>query len=51
MGCVGVKARALSQCTINVMSKQDDGSYVDAVRDESVGSRDKSNRQLSQWCK
>jgi HK97 family phage portal protein len=42
MGCVGVKARALSQCSISVMSKNDDGTFVDAIKDESVGTRDKA---------
>lgn len=42
MGCVGVKARALSQCSISIMSKNDDGTFVDAIKDDSVGSRDKA---------
>lgn len=42
MGCVGIKARALSQCSISIMSKNDDGTYVDAIKDASVGSRDKA---------
>ena len=42
MSCVGVKARALSQCGISIMSKSDDGSYVDAIKDPSVGARDKT---------
>jgi HK97 family phage portal protein len=42
MGCVGVKARALAQCGISIMSKAEDGTYVDAIRDESVGPRDKA---------
>lgn len=42
MGCVGVKARALSQCGISVMSKNDDGTFTDAVSDPKVGSRDKA---------
>ena len=41
MGCVGVKARALAQCGISVMSKAEDGTFVDAIKDESVGARDK----------
>lgn len=42
MACVGAKARALAQCSISIMSKQDDGTFVDALRDESVGARDKA---------
>lgn len=42
MGCVGIKARALSQCSISIMSKNEDGTYVDAIKDASVGSRDKA---------
>lgn len=42
MGCVGVKARALSQCSIRIMSKSEDGTFVDAISDEDVGSRDKT---------
>lgn len=45
MGCVGVKARALSQCGISVMAKNKDGSLVDAVTDPSVGTRDKAKAQ------
>ena len=42
MGCVGVKARSLAQCGISIMSKKDDGTFVDAIADPSVGSRDKA---------
>lgn len=42
MGCVGVKARALSQCSISIMSKSEDGTFVNAVSDPSVGPRDKA---------
>lgn len=42
MGCVGIKARSLAQCGISIMSKKDDGTYVDAIADPSVGSRDKA---------
>jgi HK97 family phage portal protein len=42
MGCVGVKARALSQCGISIMSRSDDGSLVNALTDTSVGPRDKA---------
>jgi HK97 family phage portal protein len=41
MGCVGVKARALAQCGITIMSKAEDGTFVDAIKDENVGTRDK----------
>lgn len=42
MACVGAKARTLAQCGISIMSKQDDGTFVDAIKDPSVGSRDKA---------
>ena len=42
MACVGAKARALAQLPIKVMSEQEDGSYLDAVKDKSVGARDKN---------
>lgn len=42
MGCVGVKARALSQCGISIMSRADDGSFVNALTDTNVGPRDKA---------
>lgn len=42
IACVNVKARALSQCGISIMAKGDDGTYVDAIADPSVGSRDKT---------
>jgi HK97 family phage portal protein len=42
MGCVGVKARALAQCSISIMSKAEDGTFVDAIKDESIGPRDKA---------
>lgn len=41
MSCVAVKARALAQCGIKVMSKAEDGSYVDATLDPTIGARDK----------
>ena len=41
MSCVGVKARALSQCGIKVMYKTDDGTYEDALKSSSIGKRDK----------
>jgi HK97 family phage portal protein len=42
MACVGAKARSLAQCSLSIMSKNDDGTFVDALRDESVGARDKA---------
>lgn len=42
MAAVGVKARALAQLPISIMSKQDDGTFVDALQSAKVGARDKS---------
>lgn len=42
MGCVGVKARALAQCSISIMSRAEDGTFVDAIEDETIGARDKA---------
>lgn len=42
MACVNTKARSLAQCSIRIMSKADDGTFVDAITDPSVGSRDKA---------
>ena len=42
MACVGAKARALAQLPIKIMSEQEDGSYLDAIKDKSVGARDKN---------
>ncbi len=41
MACIGVKARALSQLPIRIMSETDAGDYVDAIRSDKVGPRDK----------
>ena len=41
MACVGVKARALAQLPKSVMVKLPDGSMVDAITSDKVGSRDK----------
>lgn len=41
MACVGVKARALAQLPKAVMVKLPDGSMVDALTSDKVGSRDK----------
>ena len=42
MACVGVKARALAQLPIKIMYKADDGTFVDALASDKVGSRDKA---------
>jgi len=42
MACVGVKARALAQLPKQVMAKLPDGSMVDAITSDKVGSRDKA---------
>ena len=42
MSCVGVKARALAQCGISVMYKCDDGTFVDAIKSDLPGARDKA---------
>ena len=48
MACVGAKARAMAQLPIKIMSEQEDGSYLDAVKDKSVGVRDKNKaKQVS----
>jgi HK97 family phage portal protein len=42
MACVGVKARALAQLPIKIMYKADDGTFVEAIASDKVGSRDKA---------
>lgn len=42
MTCVGVKARAISQLPIKIMAMSEEGTYVDAIKDASVGARDKT---------
>jgi HK97 family phage portal protein len=42
LACVAAKARAISQLPIRVMAELDDGTYVDACKDEKVGKRDKA---------
>lgn len=42
MAAVGVKARALAQLPITIMTKQDDGTFVDALQSSKVGARDKA---------
>ena len=48
MACVGIKARTLSQLPVCVMYKLDDGTFVDALKSDKVGSRDKAKaKQLT----
>lgn len=42
MSCVGIKARALAQLPICVMAETADGSYVNALKSDKVGVRDKT---------
>lgn len=42
MGCVGIKARSLAQCSISVVSKADDGTFVDAIKDPKIPAREKA---------
>jgi HK97 family phage portal protein len=42
MSCVGVKARALSQLPIEIMSKDENGVFVNAIKSSKVGTRDKT---------
>jgi HK97 family phage portal protein len=42
MSCVNVKARTLAQCAIEVYSRADDGTLVNALTDENVTARDKA---------
>lgn len=42
MSCVGVKARTLAQLPVRVMSKTDEGEFVDAVQAKTVSNRDKA---------
>jgi len=42
MSCVGVKARALAQLPIEIMSKDDKGVFVNALKSDKVGTRDKT---------
>ena len=42
MSCVGVKARALGQLPIEIMSKDDNGVFVNAIKSNKVGTRDKT---------
>lgn len=48
MACVGAKARALAQLPIKVMQEADNGTYLDATKDDKVGVRDKNKaRQVA----
>lgn len=40
--CTGVKARALAQLPKCIMYRLDDGTFVDAIKSEKVGDRDKA---------
>lgn len=42
MACVGVKARTLAQLPVSIMYKSDDGTFVDALKSDKVGTRDKA---------
>lgn len=42
IACVATKARALSQLPIRVVCQTEDGAYVDALKSETVGPRDKA---------
>jgi len=42
MAAVGVKARALAQLPISIMTKTDEGTFVDALASAKVGARDKA---------
>lgn len=42
MSCVAVKARAISQLPIRIMSRNEKGELVDAITSEDVGPRDKA---------
>ena len=42
MSCVGIKARAIGQLPIEVMSKDDAGIFVNALKSDKVGNRDKT---------
>lgn len=48
MAAVGVKARALAQLPICVMTKADDGTFVDALSSDKVGARDKAKAKQVQ---
>lgn len=48
MACVGAKARAMAQLPICVMYRMDDGTYVDALKSDQVGARDRAKaKQVS----
>ena len=48
MSCVGIKARALAQLPRCVMYQDEDGNFIDAVKSNKVGKRDKDKaRQVN----
>ena len=48
MSCVAVKARTLAQCSLNVAYKDEAGNFVDALKSDKVGVRDKNKaRQVT----
>ena len=42
MSCVGVKARALAQCNVEIMYKTDDGVFENVLVSDKAGPRDKA---------
>lgn len=42
MACVGVKARSIGQLPVRIVAEVEPGVFVDAVRSEKVGARDKA---------
>jgi HK97 family phage portal protein len=42
MTCVAIKARALAQCSVNVMYKTEEGTFEDALKSDKAGMRDKN---------
>jgi HK97 family phage portal protein len=48
MSCVSIKARTLAQCSMNVAYKDEAGNFVDALKSDKVGVRDKNKaRQVT----
>ena len=48
MSCVGIKARALAQLPRCVMYQDEDGNFLDALKSDKVGKRDKEKaRQVN----
>jgi len=42
MSCVSIKARSLAQCSVSIMYKTEDGTFVDALKSDKAGMRDKN---------